>query len=203
MRYFLLIFALTTVVVLAVAGKRDSLSRRPPVEIFPDMDRQPKLRPQEPNSFFADGNASQLLPVGTVARGSAWQDTPANTGREPGKTNFVEAIPVAVNEQLLRRGAERYAISCVPCHGPQGDGNGVTKKLGMAVVANLHDKRIIAMPDGELFSIITSGKNLMGAYGQNIVPADRWAIIAYVRALQLTKLGTTNDVPASARATLK
>ena len=70
------------------------------------------------------------------------------------------------------------------------------------MLANLHDKRIVAMPDGELFSVITSGKNLMGAYGQNIVPADRWAIIAYVRALQLTKLGTTNDVPASARAAL-
>lgn len=203
MRYFLLIFALTIVVVVAIAGKRDSLSRRPPIEIFPDMDRQPKLRPQEPNNFFANGASSQPIVAGTVARGSAWQDTPVNTGRITGTTNFVEAIPLPVTEQLLKRGAERYAISCLPCHGPQGDGNSVTKKLGMAVVATLHDKRIVGMADGEIFNTITHGKNLMGGYGQNVAINDRWAIIAYVRALELSKLGGTNDVPANARAALK
>lgn len=96
----------------------------------------------------------------------------------------------------MARGRERYAISCLPCHGAQGDGNGITKKLGMAVVATLHDKRIVMMPDGELFHVIANGRNLMGGYGQNITPQDRWAIIAYVRALQLSKLGRATDVPA-------
>lgn len=203
MRYFLLIFALSVVVVVAVAGKRGSLSRRPALEIFPDMVRQPKLRPQEPSGFFANGASSQPIVAGTVARGSTWQDTPENTGRITGATNFVDAIPVLVTSALLARGAERYAISCLPCHGPQGDGNGVTKKLGMLVVTTLHDKRIVGMPDGEIFNTITYGKNLMGSYGQNVAINDRWAIIAYARALQLSKLGTTNDVPAEARAALK
>ena len=203
MRYFLLLFALSVVVVVAVAGKRGSLSRRPAIEIFPDMVRQPKLRPQEPSGFFANGASSQPIVAGTVARGSAWQDSPENTGREVGKTNFVDAIPVPVTSVLLTRGAERYAISCLPCHGPQGDGNGVTKKLGMLVVATLHDKRIVTMPDGEIFNTITYGKNLMGSYGQNVSVSDRWAIVAYVRALQMSKLGTTNDVPSEARAALK
>ena len=84
-----------------------------------------------------------------------------------------------------------------------GDGNGITKNIGaMAVVANLHDKRIVEMPDGEIFNVITHGRNLMGAYGPNVPVQDRWAIIAYVRALQLSWLGTTNDVPPQLSAEL-
>ena len=85
----------------------------------------------------------------------------------------------------------------------QADGNGVVKKLGLATVANLHDKRIVELPDGEIFNTITYGKNLMGAYGANVVVEDRWAIIAYLRALQLSQLGTVDDVPEPARAALK
>ena len=203
MRYFLLIFALAVVTVLGIAGKRGSLSRKPPIELFPDMDRQPKLRPQEPNSFFANGQSSQPLVPGTIARGTPYEDTPVNTGRLTGATNFVDTIPLPVDSQLMARGKERYAISCLPCHGPQADGNGITKKWGMAVVANLHDPRIVKMTDGELFSIITSGKNLMGGYGANIAIKDRWAIIAYLRALHLSKVATLEDVPAELRSTLK
>ncbi len=203
MRYFLLIFALMVVTVLGIAGKRGSLSRKPPIELFPDMDRQPKLRPQEPNSFFANGQSSQPLVAGTIARGSAYEDIPVNTGRLTGLTNLVDTIPLPLTAQLMERGRERYAISCVPCHGPQADGNGITKKYGMAVVANLHDPRIVKMPDGEIFSIITNGKNLMGAYGANVAVNDRWAIIAYLRALQLSKVATGSDVPAELRSTLK
>ena len=203
MRYFLLIFALTIVMVLGIAGKRGSRSRKPPIELFPDMDRQPKLRPQEPNSFFANGQSSQPMVPGTIARDTPYQDIPVNTGRLTGLTNLVDTIPVPVTAQLMARGKERYAISCIPCHGPQADGNGITKKYGMAVVANLHDPRIVRMPDGEIFSIITSGKNLMGAYGANVAVKDRWAIIAYLRALQLSKEATANDVPPELRSMLK
>ena len=84
------------------------------------------------------------------------------------------------------------------------EGNGITKKIGaMAVVANLHDKRIVEMPDGEMFYVITNGRNLMGAYGPNVTVEDRWAIIAYLRALQLSRLGTIDDLPQELRATLK
>ena len=84
-----------------------------------------------------------------------------------------------------------------------GDGNGITKRLGMAVVTSLHDKRLVAMPDGEIFGTITYGKNLMGAYGANVSIQDRWAIIAYVRALQRSRLADLNDVPEAQRSALK
>ena len=204
MRYFLLIFALCVVVVMAVAGKRGSLSRREPIELFPDMNRQPKLRPQAPNDFFPDGRSSRQPVTGTIARGDRYEDLPVNTGHLPGVTNYVETIPVPVSEALLKRGQQRFNINCSPCHGAQGDGNGITKRIGaMGVVADLHDPRIVKMTDGELFTIITYGKNLMGAYGPNVVIEDRWAVVAYVRALQLSRLGNIDDVPAPFRGPLK
>jgi mono/diheme cytochrome c family protein len=204
MRYFLLIFALCVVTVMAIAGKRGSISRRPPIEVFPDMDRQPKLRPQTPNNFFADGKSSRMQIHGTVARGERFQDVPVNTGKVPGATNFVEVIPVPVTAQLLARGQQRFTINCSPCHGAQADGKGITQRIGaMGVVANLHDKRIVELADGEIFNTITYGKNLMGPYGPNITVDDRWAIVAYLRALQLSQLGTVDDVPAQMRTTFK
>ena len=204
MRYFLLAFVLAVALTAGLLGKQGSFTRKPPIEVFPDMDRQPKIRPQTPNGFFQDGKASRMPVLGTVARGSKYLDNEVNTGRTPGTTNFVATIPsaISVNATLLARGRERYAISCLPCHGPVGDGNGVTKKLGMAVVGNLHDKRIVQLGDGELFNTITYGKNLMGSYGQNIEVNDRWAIIAYVRSLQLARLGSMADLPAPLQAKL-
>jgi len=203
MRYFLLIFALCTVMVVAIAGRRGSISRRPPIELFPDMNRQPKLRPQVPNAFFADGRSSRSPIPGTIAREDRYEDVPANTGRVTGTTNFVETIPMEVTAKLLARGQQRFNINCSPCHGAQGDGNGVVKKLGLATVANLHDKRIVELADGEIFNTITYGKNTMGPYGANVTVDDRWAIISYVRALQLSRLGSIDDVPESMRASLK
>ncbi len=203
MRYFLLIFAICTVMVVAIAGKRGSLSRRPPIEIFPDMNRQPKLRPQVPNAFFADGRSSRPPIPGTIAREDRYEDLPVNTGRVTGTTNFVETIPVDVTAKLIARGQQRFNINCSPCHGAQGDGNGVVKKLGLATVANLHDKRIVELADGEIFNTITYGKNTMGPYGANVTVDDRWAIISYVRALQLSRLGSMDDVPESMRASVK
>jgi hypothetical protein len=218
MRYFLLIFGVTVVAVMAIAGRRlddgGSTSRKPPIYMFPDMDRQLKLRPQEPNAFFANGISSQLPVPGTVPQSKpmivngkevyAFEDSPVNTGRTPGSTNYTEINPLPITAGLLKRGQQRYTISCAPCHGAMADGNGITKKIGaMAVVANLHDKRIVEMTDGELFHVITNGRNLMGAYGPNVPTEDRWAIIAYVRALQLSRLGTLEDVPQELRGTLK
>lgn len=218
MRYFLLIFGVAVVAVMAIAGRRyddgGSPSRKPPIYIFPDMDRQLKLRPQEPNGFFANGTSSQLPVAGTIAQTKpimvgnkavyAFEDSPVNTGKVAGSTNFVEVNPLPITAELLKRGQQRYTISCAPCHGGLADGNGITKKVGaMAVVANLHDQRIVEMADGELFHVITHGRNLMGAYGPNVPTEDRWAIIAYLRALQLSRLGTLEDVPQELRATLK
>jgi mono/diheme cytochrome c family protein len=214
MRYFLVIFTVTVLAAVGIAGKRGSHSRQPPLYIFPDMDRQLKLRPQTPNSFTPNGVSSQLPPPGTVPQSKPmniggkdvfpYEDAPVNTGHLTGTTNFVENIPLSVTAQLLERGRDRFTIYCSPCHGAQGDGNGITKKIGaMAVVANLHDKRIVELADGELFYVISNGRNNMGAYGPQIPVADRWAIVSYLRALQLSRLGTIDDVPEQLRSSLK
>jgi len=202
MRYFLLIFVLCVVTVVAIAGRRGSHSRREPIEIFPDMNRQPKLRPQNVDTFFEDGRSSRLPIPGTIARGDHYEDVPYNTGRIPGTTNFIDALPVEVTESMMARGKQRFGINCTPCHGAAGDGKGITSKYGM-IPANLHDKRIVELNDGEIFNTITYGKGLMGPYGPNVTVEDRWAIIAYLRALQLSQLGTMDDVPEPLRAALQ
>jgi mono/diheme cytochrome c family protein len=201
--YFCLGFLLLSLATFAIAGKRGSLSRKPPIEVFPDMDRQPKIRPQTPSRFFEDGMSSRLPVAGTIARGSHYEDVPMNTGRMPGVTNFVELNPLPISETVMERGRERFSISCLPCHGPIADGNGVTKKFGMAILANLHDKRIVQMADGEIFNVITFGRNNMGPYGDKIAVEDRWAIIHYLRALQLARLGTPEDLQPAQRNNLR
>jgi mono/diheme cytochrome c family protein len=214
MRYFLAIFVVGVLSVVGVLGFRGSHFRKPPLYIFPDMEWQLKLRPQKPNGFFTNGISSQLPVPGTIARSTSiqtaagpvfpYEDAPVNTGQIAGTTNFVEHTPLPITAELLKRGQQRFTINCSPCHGALADGNGITRKLGaMTVVANLHDKRMVEMPDGEIFYVISNGRNLMGAYGANVTVPDRWAIVAYVRALQLSQLGTIDDVPADLRASLK
>jgi hypothetical protein len=199
---------------VGMLGFQGSLMRKPPFELFPDMDRQAKLRPQEPNRFFANGVSSQLPPVGTIARSVpiqtvngpvyAFEDSPVNTGRITGTTNFIETNPLPFNQALLARGRDRFDIYCAPCHGRLGDGNGITKKIGvMPAVANLHDKRIVELADGEIFNTVSNGKGLMGAVGPMLQAQDRWAVIAYLRALQLSWLGMKDDLPPAEQATLK
>ena len=222
MRYFILGFFLFCVAIFAIAGLRHDhgggISRQPPIEVFPDMDRQPKLRPQDRNNLFSDGLSSQLPVAGTIPRtppqlvegrlvsrfeNSPYRETAVNTGKIPGTTNWVELIPLPITASLMKRGQERYTIYCAPCHGGAGDGKGITSKYGMVGMANFHDKRLVLMTDGEIFNTITLGKNNMGAYGPQVPVEDRWAIIAYVRALQRSQLGNLDDVPADQRARLK
>jgi len=211
---FALIGAALGAAVIGIAGFRGGLSRQPPIEVFPDMDRQLKLRPQKPFDFMPNGISSQLPPPGTVARSQPvqtvngavypFEDSPVNSGLITGTTNFAATNPLQVNVALLERGRQRFNIYCAPCHGQMGDGNGITKKIGdMPAVANLHDKRIVEMPDGEIFNTITFGKSTMGAYGPIIPTGDRWAIVAYLRALQLSWLGSTNDLTPDQQAALK
>ena len=133
-----------------------------------------------------------------------FEEVPVNTGRIAGTTNFVALNPFPVTENLLKRGQQRFTIYCSPCHGQTGEGNGITKKLGvMAVLANLHDKRIVELADGELFNTVSYGKNNMQGYAPQVPVEDRWAIIAYLRALQLSRLGSVDDLAPETRAKLK
>jgi mono/diheme cytochrome c family protein len=214
-KYFLLPFVLVILAVVCIAGFRGNTSRKPPIEVFPDMDRQPKVRPQTDYRFFNDTRSSRLPVAGTIARSKPmnvggkeiylFEDSPVNTGRQTGTTNYVDFNPLPVTEQLMARGQERFNIYCAPCHGSQGDGKGITTKFGMAVIADLHDaggRRIPQQPDGQIFETISNGKGQMGAYGGIIPVEDRWAIIAYVRALQRSHLASIEDVPAEFRSKL-
>jgi hypothetical protein len=220
MRYFLLLFLLTCAAVVGIAGLRGSHFRRPPIELFPDMVRQNKVRPQTPSDFFADQESSRPIPPGTIAHTDpyvingqplvidgkpvyAYEDSPVNNGRIPGTTNFVLNNPLPLTRQLLDRGEQRYHINCMPCHGPAGDGKGITSKYNMFSMANFHDQRLVNMPDGEIFNTITYGKNLMGSYGANVTVEDRWAIIYYVRTLERSQLASVEDVPEPERDQFK
>lgn len=215
MRYVLIGIAMVAFMVVALAGFRGDMSRKPPLEVFADMDRQPKLRPMEPNAFFENGLSSQPLVKGTVARSEPLVtasgekvypfqiDHPVNKGYTPIENstnlNFVAAIPLPVTMAFVERGRERFGISCVPCHGAQGDGNGVVKFFGFGAIKSLHEETALKHSDGAIFKIISEGQNSMQGYASNIDVADRWAIVAYVRALQISRLGNAekDNVPAS------
>ena len=214
MRYFLAIFTVCVLATVGILGFRGSHFRKPPLYIFPDMERQPKLRPQTANAFFANGMSSRPPVAGTLARSEPihvgdqlvypWQDSPVTTGLITGTTNFVEINPLPVTDELLQRGEQVFNINCAVCHSKLGDGNGVPKRIGaMTVVANLHDKRIVELPDGDLFRTVSYGKGLMQGYAANLTIPDRWAAIAYLRTLQLSRLGSLEEVPEALRATLK
>ena len=214
MRYILAILAVCVLATVGVLGFRGSHFRKPPLYVFPDMERQPKLRPQTANGFFDNGLGSRLPVAGTVARSQpirvgdklvyAWQDSAVTTGFITGTTNFVEVNPLPVTDELLQRGEQVFNINCAACHSKLGDGKGVPNRIGaMAVVANLHDKRIVELTDGELFNTVSYGKGLMQGYAANLPIQDRWATIAYLRALQLSLLGALDEVPEAARGALK
>jgi mono/diheme cytochrome c family protein len=225
LRGFLVIFILCTIAILAVFGFRGQKSTQPPQEIFPDMVRQPKVRAQAPLDFFADGRGPRPPVPGTVPIGyempksdtaethkiavGPWSHPNAsfsvgtdyyNTGKM--RDQWGTGIPVEVTRELMERGQQRFNITCVMCHGPAAAGNGITKQYGLATVVSLQDERIRKMSDGEIFNTITNGKNTMMAYGPNIIVPDRWAIIAYLRALQRSQNAAIADVPPEHRADL-
>ena len=199
--------------VVLIAGRRGDLSRNRPMQIFPDMKRQAKLRPQTANTFFASGFSSQLPQPGTIAQsGPKWiggrevypfEDTPVYTGRVPGTTNFVPLNPVPVTAELLKRGQRQFTIYCAPCHGQTGMGDSVVKKFGMATIRSVHEPIVVNQGDGEIFNTISHGKATMQGYAAQLPVEDRWAVIAYVRALQLSRLGSVDDLAPETRAKLK
>lgn len=173
---------LTSLVTLAGCA-RGCTSSRPPIQINPSMDDQPKVRPQTASKFFYDG-ASMRQPVpGTVPIGGLKEDTAFFTGMGADGTP-VAAIPVTVDAALVERGRQRYVIYCQPCHDARGDGKGILFQRANIRTASIHQDRLLKSPDGYMFFVITNGLGLMPAYRWPIPPADRWAIVAYVRELQ-------------------
>lgn len=168
---------------LLVGCGRGTTSKRTPIHPIRDMDSQPKYKTQSSNGFFYDRMTLQEPVEGTVAIGDLEMDEVVTTGMESGG-NFVVSSPLEVTPALLERGAERYEIYCTPCHRSSGDGEGILFKRGGVPTTSLHEQRIVAMPDGELYNVITNGVGLMPSYSYPISVQDRWAIVAYVRDLQ-------------------
>jgi hypothetical protein len=159
-----------------------------------------KIEPYEASDFFADGLASRPPVPGTIARGHLRTDELFYTGKIDGSEASV--FPFPVTRELVERGRERYDIYCSPCHDRTGSGHGMVVRRGFRAPPTFHQDRLRAMPAGHFFDVITEGFGAMYSYKTRITPRDRWAIVAYVRALQLSQNAVLEDVPESERAKL-
>ena len=201
--------AIVLISAVPLAGcARGCTSSRPPIHLNPSMDNQPKVRAQSASAFFYDGSAMRQPIPGTVAIGGLKEDTAFFTGKSA-DGQFIAAIPVTVDESVVERGKQRYTIYCQPCHDARGDGKGILFQRGNVPTATFHQEKILKYTDGQIFDVITNGQGLMAAYRWPIPPADRWAIVAYVRGLQRDRQArnasaaapTIPAAPASATAT--
>jgi len=214
MRNVYLVTALVVVLAVSILGLRGTVFTAPPNDVFPEwgfpgMKRQSKYKPQASSAFFADGRADRPLPAGVVAANYGPLGRPLATDSHllTGKLadgSFARGFPdsIEVNRQLLERGRERYNVYCTPCHGALGDGNGITKSYGMGATPTYHDERLRDIAEGEILNTILHGKGNMLSYADKLTIEESWAVIAYVRALQLAQNARPADVPAAHKPSL-
>ncbi len=217
--------AISSLVGLGLAGFRGAKMEHAPVEWFNDMAHQPMFLPQHTNTFFANGSSARQPIPGTVPIGftleGRYSQTEGNNlvsgsggfANQPDYLNtgrfgdvYGDGIPESLSsrgEALVSRGQERFDINCAICHGKAGAGDGVIKGMGFITIAPLLDDRLRAQPDGQIYNTITHGKSTMGAYGPVITVEDRWAIVAYVRALQKVAGGKLADLPEAEQKKLQ
>ena len=165
-----------------------------------DMHDQPKLKPLARSDFHPDHRASRLQVEGTVARGQLVSDSPFTTGKVDGQ--LIHDLPVPLTPELLQTGRVRFETFCSPCHGRTGAGNGLVVQRGFKAPRSFHEDRLRQVPVGYFFDAITNGFGAMSDYRAQVPVGDRWAIAAYLRALQLSQNARTEDVPADERAAL-
>ena len=204
----LILAALTFIPLAFIAKARVTDSKQPRLQIVPDMDQQPKFKAQASNHFFADGRAMRPPVPGSVARGELQADERFSSGQSG--SEWVEVSPVPVTEAHLRRGQERYDIYCAACHGLTGSGDGMVSHRADQLQegtwippTGLTSNVVIERPDGHIYNTISHGLRTMPAYGSQSPPADRWAIVAYVRALQRRINASLEDVPPEVRPSLR
>jgi mono/diheme cytochrome c family protein len=164
-----------------------------------DMQDQPKYKPQRPSDFFADGRSERQPVEGTIARGALNEDAAFYEGKDA-SGNDIDAFPIAVNKAVIERGQDRFDIYCSPCHGRIGNGLGMIVRRGFKQPPSYHIDRLRQAPVGHLYDVITNGYGAMLNYAAQLQPRDRWAIIAYIRALQYSQNANINDLPTEARA---
>jgi hypothetical protein len=189
-RFFSIFYLLSSILALCSIGCRR------------DMFQQPSERPLERSDFFRDNRmASRPLPAHTIARGHLEEDEAFYTGKVG--TNLVTTFPYPVTREVLLRGQERFDIYCAPCHGRTGEGSGMIPQRGYPAPPSYHIDRLREAPVGHFVDVITQGYGIMYSYGARVEPADRWAIAAYIRALQLSRDAKVSDVPGQQQAELE
>lgn len=190
--------------VLLLASCRGTEHEHTPIHLNLNMDYQERYDPQEANPFFADNRSMRPLVPGTVARGMLRENSEFYRGRTS-DGSYVAEMPVPLTRALLERGQARYDIFCTPCHGAAGDGDGLITAggFGYTPAPTYHNDRLREIEDGYLYDVIANGIRTMPAYGHQVPVADRWAIVAYIRALQRSQYADPGDVPPSIRAEIQ
>lgn len=217
MRYFFFAYLLAIVLVVGFAGFRGDKFSHTPIEIFNDMDQQAKVKAQASNAFFSDGSGSRALIPGTVPMGlhiptvTAASGGFAAYGFSSGSSDYYntghigdfwgDGFPdqVVVNAAFVRLGKERYDINCLPCHGKSGDGKGLLSHYNVPNIADFQAAKFTTptaadyVSNGNIFNTIGHGKGLMGSYGANIPVKERWAIVAWIRTMELSRTAPLAD----------
>ena len=203
-----ILIALSWVPIALIMRARVTTTSKPRIHIIPDMDSQPRYSTQSRNALFADRRAMRPPVAGTVARGTVLGNPALVTGKLG--DDWVTAIPAPVSRSMLERGRQRYDIFCSPCHGLAGAGDGMVAKRADELMegtwtppTSFHTDLLRQRPEGHIFNTISNGIRNMPAYGPQIPVEDRWAIVAYVRALQRSQNATVDDVPPEIRAQLR
>ncbi len=169
-----------------------------------EMYDQAKGEPLEKTDFFKDGMMSREPIEGTVARGELRENDAFHTGKSSQtESGFVEEFPMEITADVMKRGQEQFGVYCTPCHGTSGAGDGMIVKRGFQAPTSFHIQRLREAPPGYYVDVITNGFGAMYSYASRVRPADRWAITAYIRALQASQNATLEDVPAAERSKLE
>ena len=158
-----------------------------------DMHDQPRYKPLAASDFFSDHRSARPLVEGTIARGHLRLDDARYTGKIDG--NDIDQFPIPIAKADIERGQNRFNVYCTPCHGRLGDGNGMVVLRGYRQAASYHTEKLVKAPVGHYFDVITNGFGAMPSYASRVTPDDRWRVIAYIRALQLSESAKIGDVP--------
>jgi cytochrome c len=164
------------------------------------MHDAPRYEPLEASTFFDDGRGSRMLVANTVARGTLREDEHLYTGKIDGQ--LTDVFPMPVTAEVMARGRDRFGVFCTPCHGATGQGNGMVVQRGFRAPPPFHQDRLRSAPAGYFFDVMTHGFGAMSDYAAQVPVADRWAIAAYIRALQFSQRASVDDVPADRRPEL-
>jgi mono/diheme cytochrome c family protein len=177
---------------------RGDYSEQPPVHLNPNMDKMPRYKSQSASEFFTDGSAMRIPSEGTVAESWLRDDNAYNMGIDK-NGELIQRSPVLLTAEVLKRGRQRFDIYCSPCHGRTGAGNGIVVQRGFIPPPDFHTNVMRQNPDGHFFSVISNGIRNMPTYRHQVPVTDRWAITAYIRALQRSQFASVKDIPIELR----